>query len=77
MLTSTDIFGKVWKSSENHWKYSEVAGTFWNFCLPCAFDSEKVGWYNFTTFHLFCVILSFMYVVFNRTSSKKAFKQTS
>ena len=28
MLTSTDIFGKVWKSLENYWKYSEVAGTF-------------------------------------------------
>ena len=51
--TSSDIFGNVWKSSENRWKSSEVARTFSEIPVVArqqshAFDSEKVGRYTIT-----------------------------
>ena len=47
---SSDIFGNVWKSSENRQKSSEVARTFSEIPVMTrqkshAFDSEKVGRY--------------------------------
>ena len=49
--TSSDIFGNVWKSSENSGKSSQVAGTFSEIPVITrrkshAFDSEKVGRYR-------------------------------
>ena len=49
--TSSNIFGNIWKPSENHRKSSEVTGTFSE--IPSmtrqkshAFDPEKVGRYT-------------------------------
>ena len=52
---SSDIFGNVRKSSENHWKSSEVGRTFSEIPVitrqkSLAFDSEKVGGYSLADF---------------------------
>ena len=54
---SSDIFGNVQKSSENHWKSSEVARTFLEIPVMTtqkshAFDSEKVGRYIMVQYEL-------------------------
>ena len=60
--TSSDIFGIIEKSSENHRKSSEVARTFSEIPVKTrqkshAFDSEKVGRYTFGSPFLNCLFL--------------------
>ena len=56
---SLDIFGNVWKSSENRKKSSEMAWTFSEISVMMrqkshAFNSEKVGRYKNISVHLKC-----------------------